>query len=150
MGVRLHVEIPAHSLELTLAEVHSLRANLPRRPKVSPVALLRACYARLHGVDPATCSHAFEELHRLAWSNFKRSVDAVLGSGVLGAAPRAHTQRVCARVPPFRALVPLAGALLDMSLPLYYRVAAFEQFTNGTREPSRARARRQAHARRPA
>ena len=64
---------------------------------------------------------------------------------------RAHTQqRVCARVPPFRALVPLAGALLDMSLPLYYRVAAFEQFTNGTREPSRARARRQAHARRPA
>jgi len=40
---------------------------------------------------------------------------------------RAHTQRVCARVPPFRALVPLAGALLDMSLPLYYRVAAFEQ-----------------------
>ena len=63
---------------------------------------------------------------------------------------RAHTQqRVCARVPPFRALVPLAGALLDMSLPLYYRVAAFEQFTNGTREPSRARARRQAHAGRP-
>ena len=64
---------------------------------------------------------------------------------------RAHTQqRVCARVPPFRALVPLAGALFDMSLPFYYRVAAFEQFTNGTREPSRARARRQAHARRAA
>ena len=59
---------------------------------------------------------------------------------------RAHTQRVCVRVPPFRALVPLAGALFDMSLPFDYRVAAFEQFTNGTREPSRARARRQAHA----
>jgi hypothetical protein len=52
-------------------------------------------------------------------------------------------------VPPFRALVPLAGALFDISLPFDYRVAAFEQFTNGTREPSRARARRQAHARRP-
>ena len=74
----------------------------------------------------------------------------VLGSGVLVAAPRALTQRVCARVPPFRALVPLAGALFDMSLPFYYRVAACEQFTNGTREPSRARARRQAHARRAA
>ena len=63
---------------------------------------------------------------------------------------RAHTQCVCARVPPFRALVPLAGALLEMSLPLYYRVAAFEQFCNGSREPSRARARGDAHARRPA
>jgi len=54
---------------------------------------------------------------------------------------RAHTQRVCARVPLFRALVPLAGALLAMSLPFDYRVAAFEQitnFTNGTREPFRA------------
>jgi hypothetical protein len=54
---------------------------------------------------------------------------------------RAHTQRVCVRVPPFRALVPLAGALFDMSLPFDYRVAAFEQFTNGTREPSLPRAR---------
>ena len=54
---------------------------------------------------------------------------------------RAHTQCVCARVPPFRALVPLAGTLLDMSLPFYYRVAAFEHLTNGTREPSPARAR---------
>ena len=50
----------------------------------------------------------------------------------------------------FGPLFPLAGALFDMSLPLDYRVAAFEQFTNGTREPSRARARRHAHARRPA
>jgi len=53
---------------------------------------------------------------------------------------RAHTQ-TCARVPLFRALVPLAGALLAMSLPFDYRVAAFEQitnFTNGTREPFRA------------
>ena len=50
----------------------------------------------------------------------------------------------------FVPLFPLAGALFDMSLPLDYRVAAFEQFTNDTREPSRARARRQAHARRPA
>jgi hypothetical protein len=212
--LRLLVEVPAQSFELTLAEVHSLRANLPRRPKVSPVALLRACYARLHGADPATCSHAFSEPHRLAWSNFKRSVDAVLdgksasaaaqrhpiilvfdvvagaftkhmataaaaasgqqhelegghcrrgsssirsehpsllGSGVLGAAPRVHTQRVCVlgcRL--FVPLFPLTGALFDMSLPFDYRVAAFEQFTNGTREPSPPRARRQAHACRPA
>ena len=54
---------------------------------------------------------------------------------------RAHTQqRVCVRVPPFRALVPLAGALFDISLPFDYRVAAFEHLTNGTREPSPARA----------
>jgi len=63
---------------------------------------------------------------------------------------RAHTQRVCARIPAFRALVPLAGALFDLSLSFYYSVAAafelFTNFINGTREPSRARARRQAHA----
>ena len=50
----------------------------------------------------------------------------------------------------FVPLFPLAGALFDMSLPFDYRVAAFEQFTNGTREPSPPRARRQAHACRPA
>jgi hypothetical protein len=89
VGATLHVEVPAHSLELTLAEVHSLRANLPRRAMKSPVALLRACYARLHGVDPATCSHAFSEPHRLAWKNFKRSVDAVLdGKSASAAAQR--------------------------------------------------------------
>ena len=47
-------------------------------------------------------------------------------------------QRVCARVPPFRALVPPRRCPRDMSLPFDYRVAAFEQFTNGTREPSLA------------
>ena len=89
MGATLHVEVPAHSLELTLAEVHSLRANLPRRHKVSPVALLRACYARLHGVDPATCSHAFSEPDQKAWFNLKRSVDAVLdGKSASAAAQR--------------------------------------------------------------
>ena len=59
VGVRLVVEVPAQSFELSLAEVHSLQANLHRRPKKSNFALMRACYARLHGVDVATCSHAF-------------------------------------------------------------------------------------------
>ena len=87
--MRLHVEIPALTLELTLAEVRSLLANLPRRAMKSPVALLRACYARLHGVDPATCSHAFSEPHQMAWKNFKRSVDAVLdGKSASAAAQR--------------------------------------------------------------
>ena len=120
----------------------------------SPVALLRACYARLHGVDPATCSHAFSEPHQKAWFNLKRSVDAVLdGKSASAAAQRqprpVRTHNVC--VLGCRLFVPLfpnAGALLDMSLPFDDRVAAFEQFTNGTREPSRARARRKAHARR--
>ena len=134
----------------------------------SPVALLRACYERLHGVH-GEALRSFAKPHQKAWIWLKRSVDAVLdgrsesaaaqrhpiilvfdvvagaftkhmataaaaasgeqhelegghcrrgsiiirsehpcvlGSGVLGAAPRVHTQRVCARVPPFRALVP--------------------------------------------
>jgi len=54
---------------------------------------------------------------------------------------RAHTQ-TCARVPLFRALVPLAGALLAMSLPFDYRVAAFEQFTNFTNGTPKAAASR--------
>ena len=57
--MRLLVEVPAQSFELSLAEVHSLRANLHRRPKKSNFALLQACYARLNGVNPATSSHAF-------------------------------------------------------------------------------------------
>ena len=57
--MRLLVEVPAQSFELSLTEVHSLRANLHRRPKKSNFALMRVCYARLHGVNPATSSHAF-------------------------------------------------------------------------------------------
>jgi len=115
--VRLHVEIPALTLELTLAKVRSLLANLPRRAMKSPVALLRACYARLHGVDPATCSHAFSEqgfdqqgsesvVQPQALRRCRARWQERVGSGSEAAAPRAHTQRVCARVPPFRALVP--------------------------------------------
>ena len=51
--MRLLVEVPAQSFELSLTEVHSLRANLHRRPKKSNFALMRVCYARLHGVNPA-------------------------------------------------------------------------------------------------
>ena len=90
--MRLHVEVPDLTLELTLAEVRSLLANLPRRAMKSPVALLRACYARLHGADPATCSHAFSEPHRLAWKNFKRSVEAELDGKSASAA--AQRQRI--------------------------------------------------------
>ena len=63
--MRLVVEVPAQSFELSLAEVHSLRANLPREDKRSLVPLLRACYARLHGVDPATCSQTFPKTHQM-------------------------------------------------------------------------------------
>jgi hypothetical protein len=141
--------------ELSLAEVLLLRLKLPRRDMGSPVALLRACYERLHGVH-GEALRSFAKPHQKAWSNFKRSVDAVLdGKSASAAAQRqprpVRTHNVC--VLGCRLFVPLfpnAGALLDMSLPFDDRVAAFEQFTNGTREPSRARARRQAHARRPA
>ena len=86
-----------------------------------------------------------------AWFNLKRSVDAVLdGKSASAAAQRqprpVRTHNVC--VLGCRLFVPLfpnAGALLDMSLPFDDRVAAFEQFTNGTREPC---AVHQAHARR--
>ena len=93
VGVRLHVEVPAQSFELSLAEVHSLRANLPREDKRSLVALLRACYARLHGVDPATCSQPFPKTHQISWKNFKRSVDDVL-DGKSAAAAAQRTQVV--------------------------------------------------------
>ena len=53
-----------------------------------------------------------------------------------------RTHNVCAHGCRFFVpLFPLAGALIAMSLPFDYRVAAFEQitnFTNGTREPFRA------------
>ena len=87
--MRLIVEVQAQSFELSLAEVHSLRANLPRGDMKSLVALLRACYARLHGVDPATCSQTFPKTHRLAWFHLKRSVDAELdGRSAAAAAQR--------------------------------------------------------------
>ena len=38
--MRLLVEVPAQSFELSLTEVHSLRANLHRRPKKSNFALM--------------------------------------------------------------------------------------------------------------
>ena len=57
---------------------------------------------------------------------------------VTPAAP-VRTHNVCAHGCRFFVpLFPLAGALIDMSLPFDYRVAAFEQVTNGTRKPSRA------------
>ena len=87
--MRLVVEVPAQSFELSLTEVHSLRANLPRGDQRSHVALLRACYARLHGVDPATCSQPFPKTHQRAWFTFKRSVDDVLdGKSASAAAQR--------------------------------------------------------------
>ena len=57
---------------------------------------------------------------------------------VTPAAP-VRTHNVCAHGCRFFVpLFPLAGALIAMSLPFDYRVATFEQFINGTREPSRA------------
>jgi hypothetical protein len=83
--VRLHVEGPVQSFELSLAEVHSLRASLPKKDKKSPIALLRACYARLNGVNPATVSQA----HQIAWFNLKRSVEDLLdGKSATAAAQR--------------------------------------------------------------
>jgi hypothetical protein len=50
-----------------------------------------------------------------------------------------RTHNVCAHGCRFFVpLFPLAGALIAMSLPFDYRVATFEQFNNGTREPFRA------------
>jgi hypothetical protein len=50
VGVRLHVEVPVQSFELSLAEVHSLRANLPTREKKSRM------YARMHGTNVRECT----------------------------------------------------------------------------------------------
>ena len=89
VGVRLHVEAPVQSFELSLAEVHSLRASLPKRDKKSPLALLRACYARLNGVNPATVSQAFPKTHQIAWFYLKRSVEDLLdGKSSTAAAQR--------------------------------------------------------------
>ena len=88
--MRLLVEVPAQSFELTLAEVHSLRAKLHRRPKKSNFALTRACYARLHGVNPATSSHAFSS--DVALFNTSGAHDAAARSVVM---PLSRAAAVC-------------------------------------------------------
>ena len=58
-----------------------------------------------------------------------------LNSAPLAAAPLAASPPPSP--PPGCALGGGCEDLFDMSLPFDYRVAAFEQFTNGTREPIR-------------
>ena len=56
--------------------------------------------------QPKRVSHLHAQLTARSRPRARSRSQMLLGSGVLGAAPRVHTQRVCARVPPFRALVP--------------------------------------------
>ena len=62
MGVRLHVEVPAQSFELTLAEVHSLRANLTHET----VQLLYISETALRRLWAGSSADDINRLQRLA------------------------------------------------------------------------------------